>query len=499
MELWVLPCFTGSFVPKEDTLKPSSHLTMLLPGKEIPNIVRTPTCKPEELNPMAPEFPENGGEGTITALPVELLMDIFRIHVAFNRHSRRPYEWIAITHVCRFWRDIAVHQAPDLWTRIVVLRPECVQAMLERSRDYPLSVEVGSRYWTPAVRNLIPHLPRIHSLELIGPFVRYDEFGQKSSMPVLEDLCLIGYRYAFTDAMFCSTIKFLEIRGTSDFASLRDSGEKMLAAFANMVMLESVILESTTLFFPINHHQVPPEYVTDLPHLKSIHLIEPATSCKFLLTHLSFPASTTIRLECLGDSFGPEVHSLLDIIRWRLSEPDSTGPLRTFLADIQEDTWSFYAWTSRITSIETEPQDARFNLRISTQRADRHDLAKICKGLPLDEVTVLAIHSCDVRYALALLGEGSALAQSDDSDVEEARFLHLETLILHDVTFLEAPTGLDEFGAFRKYLVERRNRRASIASLAFRFCYGITQSDISAFGDVVEDVRWEGMLATGRS
>lgn len=434
-------------------------------------------------------------EGTIAALPIELLTAIFRIHVASQRYSRYPYKWISITHVCRFWREIALHQVPDLWTRIVVLRPECVLAMLERSKNGLLSVEVGSIYWTPAVRHLVPHISRIRSLELKGPFVRYDEFAYKSTTPVLEELCLIGYRYAFTDVIFCQTLRHLEIRGTSDFASLQDSGQKMLAAFAKMVMLETVILESTTFLLPFTNQQTPTDSVTYLAHLKSLHLIEPANSCTFLLSHLRFPSSTRIRLECLGDSYGVEVHSLLDIIRGRAndSHDDDSDPFHSFLADIQEDTWSFYSWTAKIDPKALDLPDAKFSLQISTQRAYIHDLAEVCRSLPLDDVNTLTIRSCGISDALALLGSDPMLVERG---LKAPLFPQLETLILDHINFHEGWWGPDWFEAFGQFLMARQKRQDQIPSLALRRCQGITQDVIRLFTSAVQLVWWDAEMVS---
>lgn len=432
-------------------------------------------------------------EGTITALPVELLLGIFRIHVASHRYSRYPYKWIAITHVCRFWRELAIHQGPDLWDRIVVLRPDCVQAMLERSKNTPLSVQVGSRYWSPAVQHLIPHLHRIRSLELQGPFVRYDEFAHKSATPMLEELYLIGYRYAFTDCIFCSTLKHLEIRGTSDFACLRDSAKKLLTAFARMVMLETVILESATLLLPLSIHEN--HDVTYMTHLKSFDLIESASSCTFLLEHLSFPASTAIRLQCLGDSFGPEVQSLIRVATSRLNG-EGHKSLTHFEADIQEDVWSFYAWNSDPpSSSENLPIDPNFTLQISTQRAHVRDLTKICRKLPLHEVHTVTIRSCCVHDALALLGETSGQSRNITGI---SLFPKLGTLVLQDLV-RKGDKEENGFTALSKYLIGRRFKSVPIASVVLWRCYGIKQEVVSLLMDTVETLSWNGDLIARRT
>jgi hypothetical protein len=92
----------------------------------------------------------------ISDLPPEVLVVAFG-HLAEDRpddppgqhartHSRTNFSF---THVCREWRNVALAE-PRLWTRIFTLSTlaECVLAMLERSRDLPLVMDIPCPRYT---------------------------------------------------------------------------------------------------------------------------------------------------------------------------------------------------------------------------------------------------------------------------------------------------------------------------------------------------------------
>ncbi|OJT15012.1 hypothetical protein TRAPUB_8455 [Trametes pubescens] len=70
-------------------------------------------------------------------LPPEVLIQVFEhaveADIATNSHL------IRITHVCRYWRDLAVH-SPALWTDIALRHPVAVKAFLARSKGLPLRI-----------------------------------------------------------------------------------------------------------------------------------------------------------------------------------------------------------------------------------------------------------------------------------------------------------------------------------------------------------------------
>lgn len=100
----------------------------------------------------------------IARLPPELLSAIFLAYATSVRedytHSWRevqPYLWVQVTHVCRYWRDVALDCAV-LWSWVVPVSEACTQAMLSRSRQAPLTVNLNTQlsYRTRPLPN--PHV-----------------------------------------------------------------------------------------------------------------------------------------------------------------------------------------------------------------------------------------------------------------------------------------------------------------------------------------------------
>ncbi|KAL4242685.1 hypothetical protein ABKN59_011636 [Abortiporus biennis] len=115
----------------------------------------------------------------IARLPSELLLDIFQEYADLSRSDifTPKNQWIRITHVCSFWRTIALDY-PLLWNHILLTgNSECVNEMIKRSQKTPLivsgatpgfySVEDDEDFrLTEIIRPLIVMLPRIIEVDL---------------------------------------------------------------------------------------------------------------------------------------------------------------------------------------------------------------------------------------------------------------------------------------------------------------------------------------------
>ncbi|KAF8267440.1 hypothetical protein EI94DRAFT_1830131 [Lactarius quietus] len=137
-------------------------------------------------------------------LPLELLHKIFLLIVEeeifhAQEHdicSGRP-DWIAITHVCRYWRSAALGQR-ELWSSIIF---PCIsiswsQAMLNRSASLPMRIIINI-YSHPPQRMLISELlsllssSRICMLSLSGiPYNVLNVLNHLSSPSLLDSLSL---------------------------------------------------------------------------------------------------------------------------------------------------------------------------------------------------------------------------------------------------------------------------------------------------------------------
>lgn len=91
----------------------------------------------------------------IFRLPPEILLEIFETLAACAslapRHCfedrKNPYTWIRCTHVCRYWRNIAL-AAPSLWRRVTPACDECMKTMVERAGVHiALSIRLEHEPW----------------------------------------------------------------------------------------------------------------------------------------------------------------------------------------------------------------------------------------------------------------------------------------------------------------------------------------------------------------
>ncbi|CAL1712627.1 unnamed protein product [Somion occarium] len=114
----------------------------------------------------------------IVTLPPELLAEVFLNYAQYcfpnidEERTHCPYQWLQATHVCRYWRHVAV-SFPRIFSDIDLAagKEEHLCEWLRHSREFPLTVivngEIGcyralSRKW----QLLAPHLPHTRSLHL---------------------------------------------------------------------------------------------------------------------------------------------------------------------------------------------------------------------------------------------------------------------------------------------------------------------------------------------
>ncbi len=107
----------------------------------------------------------------VAHLSPEVLSEIFRFYRLGHRmdyEAERSYAWLAITQVCRFWREVAL-STPHIWTWITLNQANCVQELLLRSKRLPLYVESATTRSQHDTRSLVlamRELPRVAHIEL---------------------------------------------------------------------------------------------------------------------------------------------------------------------------------------------------------------------------------------------------------------------------------------------------------------------------------------------
>ncbi|KAI0718116.1 hypothetical protein C8Q72DRAFT_153921 [Fomitopsis betulina] len=104
-----------------------------------------PACVHTDINTLAP----------ISNLPPEILTKVFLYNAGYcsgygqeGRCLRAMGHWILVTHVCTYWREIAL-QCTELWSHLhVPALPGILDVLLSRSRDAPLSMCL--QFWSVA-------------------------------------------------------------------------------------------------------------------------------------------------------------------------------------------------------------------------------------------------------------------------------------------------------------------------------------------------------------
>lgn len=286
-----------------------------------------------------------------TKLPPELLGRIFEQHVALCRESwdqldmsagRRlpscsneigPYTWIRATHVCRYWRDVALAN-PLLWSDIVLsCDQDCIETMLARSQQVALSVQsyspccAGDACPIPirSLRLVLKHLHRIRTLVLYikwwvyfdilddlrgpAPLLKRLTLSTPSGLydtaymqpvvhlpeqPPLEELTLCSFGFPWADPAPFRTLTSLRIVKGVPF---RPEVDDVLAGLRHMPALRTLALDD--VFYPsapgLAALPAPAEVVA-LPHLARLVLTGDCVACGTLLSGLDLPRATRITL-----------------------------------------------------------------------------------------------------------------------------------------------------------------------------------------------------------
>lgn len=97
-------------------------------------------------------------------LPAEILSRIFDSLACSGYSPWFPLQWVAATHVCRTWRNVALNE-PTLWTDFTNVHPKWLRETFARSKAAPLILQwpIGP---TDDLDIILEHV--LNSLERIG-------------------------------------------------------------------------------------------------------------------------------------------------------------------------------------------------------------------------------------------------------------------------------------------------------------------------------------------
>ena len=144
-----------------------------------------------------------------SCLPPELLAAIFLEYAEDYRTSMRVPRWVAVSYVCRYWRNVALGCA-RLWAYPFFVSPEWIDEQLRRSKTVPLTVRIHVS-WVPhdsrltrSLEKVLENVNRIQVLHVGSPshdIVDLINAGLDAPAPLLQSLHL--------SAMYCPGIVIL--------------------------------------------------------------------------------------------------------------------------------------------------------------------------------------------------------------------------------------------------------------------------------------------------
>ena len=299
----------------------------------------------------------------ISVLPPELLVRIFRFHaleVPPWSSGTQKLGWIAVTHVCQRWRQVALGDS-SLWARITGYMPNAtwISEMLVRARSAPLIVDFSVTPGPEILFKFTPHIFRIRELRLCGlslprgfrpaglqelcgleaPVLEYFELGTSVPYPVtfrqlggttlfrgqapkLRTLSLskVSIPWSLIPRGQLTQLKITLFRGVSDPDTSSPSDSNMLLdLLINSPDLEVLVLE---FCLPAMLSQAPDGREIHLPRLSRLCLGGSTSRVANLFKMLKLPSSTTLRLRCISeDPSTDNANTILPLVSAHFHDP----------------------------------------------------------------------------------------------------------------------------------------------------------------------------------
>ncbi|KAF9475885.1 hypothetical protein BDN70DRAFT_205371 [Pholiota conissans] len=276
----------------------------------------------------------------ISSLPPEILGHIFALvqyrDLSCNTEDR--LDWIALTHVCWRWRDIALN-LPSLWVDLPTDYPEWVEEMIQRSKTCGLTVYATvnedcyetNEYGPPQVDiqpGLITALTQIHRIRDLSLHCK-DGIAWHSiqcsvdlcSAPRLEKICLNAeeltsendYIYISKNILRdTSALRQLQLIGccidwsshplfrchSLTHLSLQDMlTEYTPTAKAFVDALKAMpVLQTLDLRWSFPDGEEWDSKMLHIPHLQNLHIEADSSDSVGFFRHISFPPSCIVKI-----------------------------------------------------------------------------------------------------------------------------------------------------------------------------------------------------------
>ena len=202
----------------------------------------------------------------VSRIPVEILIHIFSYCPASDLHPhvrhRPPPPWLAVTHVCRRWRNAAL-SCPFLWVEIISTNFNWATAMLERSKDLPVHVSVddgGSTQIPCEIRTARLLFSKIHRMQSLAMTCAHEIITCVSTLfeaeaaPSLQELIITNFHPSNPFDLIARPL-----------FSGKTPSLQFLSLYRCRVLWSSPLLQCDLVYLSISH--IPPDY---RPHLSQV-------------------------------------------------------------------------------------------------------------------------------------------------------------------------------------------------------------------------------------
>ena len=418
----------------------------------------------------------------VSRLPVEILIHIFSYCPASDLHPhvrhRPPPPWLAVTHVCRRWRNAAL-SCPFLWVEIISTNFNWAVAMLERSKDLPVHVSVddgGSTQIPCEIRTARLLFSKIHRMQSLAMTCAHEiitclpALFEAEAAPSLQELIITNFHPSNPFDLIARPL-----------FSGKTPSLQFLSLYRCRVLWSSPLLQCDLVYLSISH--IPPDY---RPHLcqvltilKRLTRLECLQLDEALPVHITSPNESTCSI--LSTERLPLTHlrffslcarSALDILDFAASVlVPATALFQLICEDFEQyasNTDSGDVMLAALASHICAPRDVPTNADATINGAGS-------SGTSDTWVPVRSIHVRDIPaarswslFASAAHTLADADADADDSDSlppdpidEQARILSLHMRwsghpagARAATTFIERAARLPPLARTRKLLIE---------------------------------------------